>query len=177
MQVYHVQVCKAAAVRALKSILDDRLRVVVFDDGDQTHCVWLPFSEISQGKVTYKEPNDVVKLPKEQLDQMNSFHLTFYDAQTIDRVKRWIHCSGDLRKGQINLDLDYCTYGRLNLGEGMKRKAGKNVRKTYDDSTYVRYTLHFHDEYKNDIGMSWFRIHEIRVPISRLKHGVSNMFI
>ena len=109
--------------------------------------------------------------------KMNCFHLNFYDAKIIDSVRRWIYCSGDQRKGQINLDLDSCTFGRLNLGEGLKRKAGKKIQKTYADSTFLKYTVHFKDEYKNEIGMSWLRIHEIRFPVSRLQWGVSNLSI
>ena len=32
---------------------------------------------------------------------------------------------------------------------------GKKLRNTYEDTTYVAYTMHFKDEYKNDVGMSW----------------------
>ena len=71
------------------------------------------------------------------------------------------------------LDLDRYNFGRVRLGENIKRKAGKNMWNTYEDTTSVAYTMHYKDEYKNDTGMSFFRIHEIRVPLERLSLGKS----
>lgn len=173
---------KASVLKQLKPIINDRLQVAVFDDGNETHSVELPFVGINKGLAIYKEPADSLDLPKETMWKMGNTHFCWRYAnypEVIVRVIRWIYCSGDLRNHFVHFNLDRYNFGRVKLGENMKRRAGKNLRKTYEDSTstYVAYTMHFKDEHKNDIGMSWFRIHEVRLPLARLELGKSSMLL
>ncbi len=180
-QLFHVdKPWKAAVLERLKPIINDRLQVAVFDDGNETHSVELLFVGIDKGLAIYKEPADSLDLPKETMWTMGNTQFCWKYANYPDviiRVIRWIRCSGDLRNHFMHFDLDRYNYGRVKLGENMKRRAGKNLRKTYVDSTYVAYTMHFKDEHKDDVGMSWFRVHEVRVPLTRLELGKSSMLL
>lgn len=180
-ELYHVdKQWNTAVLQRLKPIINDRLQVAVFDDSEETHSVGLPFAGIDKGLAIYKEPANVLDAPKEMLYKVADMQFRWCFAhrpEIMDFVLRWIHCSGDLRSKFIYLDLDRYNFGRLKLGENMNRKVGKNMRNTYEDTTYVAYTVHYKDEWKNDIGMSWFRIHEIRLPLARLELGKSNMFL
>lgn len=158
-----------------KPVYDDILRLAVFDDGNQVHCIRTPFFSVSDGFVTYKEPDDADKIPKDkQIELREILPIIMYKRPEAANKLRWIRCHEDLRKELIYLDLedrDY-TFGSVSLGKG-KRKTGDNLTQTDEDGVTVRYSLSYDKSY-GIAGESCFRLHEITLPLSRLKKGISN---
>ena len=141
-------------------VAKDNLRAIVFSDADQPECVLLPYHSTHTGIVTYREPV-VPDIPKEQ------FESCFFPRSL---AQRWIHCTGDLRTGTLCMDLDMHTFGQITLGHALHRKAGKGLTCSQDGVT-VKYTVHFNPTPRGCAGMSWLRVHEVRVPITRLHRG------
>ena len=163
-------------------IINTKLRVVVFDDGDQVRCVWMSPAEHTSDFATYKEPEGTWKITKERQDELEDGLWSVRGEELFDQIKRWIHCVGDLRKSKIFLDLEEEEYpahhfGSVTLGEGSRRKAGKRLKQTCEDGTYLEYSMHYGERDKYENGRSWFRMHEIKLPLARLKRGVSNVCI
>ena len=65
--------------------INDTLRVVVFDDGFQTHCVWLPFAGFHKGVVSYREASCI-------------------DCPKSDELDMTLHCSGFIAGPMVHKD-------------------------------------------------------------------------
>ena len=154
----------------------ERLRVVVFDDGYQIHCRRLPFSRVKDEYVIYKEADDAQDMSKEEQETYR--HIVGWNEPEWDHTNRWIHCLHDLRKETVYLDLDSDygdhTYGKVEL-EG---REGARLFQKCDDGTTLVYSL-FYEEPPEEYGefapgTSWFCLHKIKMPMNRLKRGVSS---
>ena len=141
------------------------LRVVAFDDGEQAHAIRLPFVKLSNGMAVYRQTTLLAR-KKTLHDPTQSYE---YQNPT------WICCAGDLRKERIFLDLvsyNELSFGKIKLGKNWDnvRRNVKGRRETQKDGSFLDY----HVEYNARDFMSWFRIHEIHLPLKRLRRGVSH---
>ena len=191
----------------LLEYINDKLRVVVFDDGFQTHCVRLPFAEFYKGVVSYREAT-CTDCPKSDELAMTPhwLHSRSYGTQG------WMHCNVDLAQTTLFLDLEGVTFGTVKLGfpdsanyigkgllpvgrhiqEAMTQRTqatGGTREQVLENGTSVRYSVHYDSVIVPDVsssddddseyffGMSWLCVHEIRLPIACLRGGVSNTCI
>lgn len=101
----HVSWAKHVEDKLLEYI-NDELRVVVFDDSCQTHCVWLPFAGFQKGIVSYREAS-CMDCPKsdELAITPHWLHSRSYGRQG------WMHCNVDLAQTTLFLDLAGATLG------------------------------------------------------------------
>ena len=82
-----------------------------------------------------------------------------------------------MRSEHLHLDLDShddYSFGTVVLGKDWdaRRKVNRR-REIQDDGTFLDY----HVEFDEETFMSWFRLNEIRLPLRRLRGGVSNYWL
>ncbi len=86
---------------------------------------------------------------------------------------RSITCRADYRKIYLDLESNKkYTFGKVALGKG-QRRPGQNLTQTDEDGVTIKYSLSY-DKSDRNYGESCFRLHEITLPLSRLKKGISN---
>lgn len=159
-----------------KKVYEADFRLAVFDDGEQVHCIWTPFLNVSDGFVTYREPATADQIPKEdQIEMMGALPIIRCEKPEMLTRLRWIRCHADMRKDLVYLDLESNSdrhFGKVTLGKGT-RKTGDYLTQTDEDGVTIKYSLSYNKSY-GIAGESCFCLHEITVPLSRLRRGVSN---
>lgn len=156
--------------------INDQLRVVVFDDGCQPHCVWLSFAGFHKGVVSYRKAS-CIDCPKSEELAMTPrwLHRRSYGTQG------WMHCNVDLAQTTLFLDLagvtlgypPHITFGGVKLGlpdvgQGVlpmgRHIQGEMTQRTeasggaheqiLENGTFVRYSVHYDVIIEPDVSSS-----------------------
>ena len=161
----------------LRVYINDKLRVVVFDDGEQTHCVWLPFAGIQKGAICYRDDKCMDCPMCDELVMTPRWHRLRNGGWPLQRSsygrQGWMHCNVDLAQTTLFLDLEDSTFGRVKLGlpdhrqgvlpmgrhihEEMAQKtqaSGGTREQVLENGTLVRYSVHYDMIIEPDVSSS-----------------------
>lgn len=146
----------------------------MLDDEGQAHRIRTPFFSASDNFVTYKEHDWADNVDQElQKEMRNVLPLIMYAKPEMATLIRSITCHANYRKIYLDLESNrHYTFGKMALGKG-KRRPGENLTQTDEDGVTIRYSLSY-DKSDRNYGESCFRLHEITLPLTRLKKGISN---
>ena len=143
------------------SFLKQCLRVALFDDGFNTCVTWIPFAGLHEGKAVYKQTQPAFLADKK-----------YYDKGNVIANETWTSCAGDMRAEPVFLDIEGYTFGRIKLGKywDAQQRRAKARHEELPNGSIIDYNM----EYNQKRYMTWFRLHEIRLPLNRVRRGVSN---